>query len=198
VYLFSRYKRTYTHIPTISILDVKNPGFDLLLNRTSGRVVNTPASCKYSGGSGSNLVPVPACLMVFVVLFSPSRQMPRPLPSISSPIHYALIILPTDAMQPELLTASLNESQVNRLIRCCHVLPVEYNHWAAFKDIYQSIWSACSAHVKIRDLSSRTSVLQNLLLHKASFGSWCVQRISFPYQVQLKTNSYSCKKYMPI
>jgi hypothetical protein len=36
---------------------------------------------------------------------------PRPLPSISFPVHYSLIIVSSDVIHPELLTATLNKSQ---------------------------------------------------------------------------------------
>jgi hypothetical protein len=41
--------------------------------------------------------------------------MPRPLPASSFPIHYSLIILIVDAVYSELLTASLNTPQVNKI-----------------------------------------------------------------------------------
>jgi hypothetical protein len=39
---------------------------------------------------------------------------PQPLPSTSFPIHNSLIILPFDAIESEILTASLNKSYINK------------------------------------------------------------------------------------
>jgi hypothetical protein len=41
---------------------------------------------------------------------------PRPPPSTSLPVHYVLIIPPSDAVEPGALTASLNKQQPVRLI----------------------------------------------------------------------------------
>jgi hypothetical protein len=43
---------------------------------------------------------------------------PRPLPPISFPIHYSLIVPPFEAIQSELLAASLNNAHKVKLSLC--------------------------------------------------------------------------------
>jgi hypothetical protein len=95
---------------------------DKLHNETAGGAPKLPAGYLLHGGNRfrSGLTDRLSSLMCFVFSSVPSGKFrdsrlpqirPRPLPSISFPTYYSLIILPFDTTQSELLTVSLHKLQ---------------------------------------------------------------------------------------